>query len=308
MKGLRNIFAVSILALLAIGCEPVENEEYLYTRPWTVVEPGLMLFEQGIKSLTAASGILIQALNVNEYVNTTDEARRLELEDRYYYYRKVRQMEDDMLVVYGNEVADEAYHLRDGLMLNEEEARWDVYNNPLFCYEEPKDELARPCISRRGEDLFYVTLISTPIAYPKLRTGDFAHYLRTWNPDAAYKVLVTLGLMVETNNSAFRRGEADKLAFTITGSGQFYDYSRSAEDLGKYVVKVQIQEPLTIYFDDDALMGFDCVGEGVVKMDNGQVEVTATMGNNAIRLAQKAKGANVTTISYHDWAGNMLFP
>ena len=287
------------LSLVFVGCYDNSGDEALINS----LDPtasGMILFEQSTKALASASGMLIQALNLNEYILAPDEESRLALEDRYYPYRKVREKEDSVWYIY-NEKEQEIYNLKDGLLLHEEGAEWEVAENPMFLYKNT----IHPTIQRIGEDSYRVQLSGSLVPFYSLKVGDFDYYLRAWRTFSATKTRVVLDVMIATNNTAFRKGEAEVLVLTMEGSGAISDATTAESDA--YTVRFATSEPVTLLFGDNAVIAEDCTGTGKMQISNGTVEVTATMSHNAIAI-HLTDPATTSATGYYDWTGACITP
>ncbi|MBO7300759.1 MAG: hypothetical protein J6U53_05075 [Tidjanibacter sp.] len=300
MKKFQYIFAVA-LSLTMVGCYDDSGDEWLI-ESLDPTASGMILFEQSTKALVGASGMLIQALNLNEYILAPDEESRLALEDRYYPYRKVREKEDNLWYIYDDE-EQEIYHFNEGLLLGEEGAEWEVVENPMFLYKGTQSE-HRPLIQRIGEDCYRVQMRGCEVPYYPLKVGDFDYYLRAWRTFVATKTQVELDVTITTNNTAFRKGEAEALVFTMVGGGKISDDQNNYGD--GYVVDFRIADPVTLTFGDNAVIADDCTGVGKLKISNDTVEVTATMSHNAIAIRLFASTSAIT--GYYDWTGACITP
>lgn len=290
------------LSLSLVGCYDNSGDDALIAE-FDHTASGMILFEQSTRAVAGASGLLIQALNLTEYILAPDEESRLELEDRYYPYRKVREEEENLWSIYDSETRDQFYFY-DGALLNEEGAKCKVMKNTKFIYKDTMTELKKPIIEHLGGERYKVTMRESVLPFFSLKIGSFASYLRSWSSSAASKVPVSLELIIETNNRAFRNGEAEHLEFTITGNGRLTDFVND-----NYRVVFEIIDPLTLTFGDDALVTTDCAGEGTMAISNGMVDVSARMSYNIIALVISAtENPNESYLGYYDWTGSHIIP
>ena len=289
-------------ALVLVGCE-FDDRQDESLRPSDPTAPAMVLFEQSTKALTAASGALIQALNLNEYLLAPDEESRLALEDRYYPYRKVREKSENVWHIYDDSYK-EIYRLKDGECLTEADAKWEIISNPMF-FDKDNDTKSVATIERTLEDQYKVVFEQTIVPFYPLKTNDFDTYLRSWGWQVASRMEVTIDLTIQTNNTAFRNGEEEQLVFTISGRGKIVDgYLSYPED---YAVEFKITEPVTLTFGDNAVITKDCAGSGAMTVTNGQIDVEAMMDRNVIAITLTTKGTPQKHYSgYYDWTGNHL--
>lgn len=302
MKKLRYIFAVA-LSLALVGCYDDSGDEG-FVGSFDPTASGMILFEQSTKAMACASGMLIQALNLTNYILAPDEESRLVLEDRYYPYRKVREKEENVWHIYDSS-EQEIYHITEGLLLNEEGAEWEVWESPMFLYKGTL-ESNRPLIQCVGEDRYRVQLRGCTVPYYSLKVGDLDYYLRAWRTNSATKTRVVLDVTITTNNTAFRNGEAEVLMFTMEGGGTISDANTTAGE--GYVVKFATTDPVTLTFGDNAVIATDCAGTGGMQISNGTVDVTATMSHNAIAIRLTDPATTTTAMGYYDWTGSCITP
>jgi hypothetical protein len=301
MKTLRYIFTLA-LSLSLVGCYDNSGDDALIAE-FDHTASGMILLEQSTKAIAGASGLLIEALNLTEYLIAPDEESRLALEYRYYPYRKVREEVTNYWNIYDSQSKDQ-YYFYDGVLLNEDGARCKVMKHTKFLYRDTETERNRPIIEHLGGERYKVTMRESVLPYFSLKIGSFASYLRSWSSNAASKVPVSLELIIETNNRAFRNGEAEHLEFTITGNGRLTDFVNS-----DYRVTFEIIDPLTLTFGDNALVTTDCAGEGAMAISNGQVDVSVNMNYNIIALLLSATdNPNVRYSGYYDWTGAHIVP
>lgn len=301
MKTLRYIFTLA-LSLSLVGCYDNSGDDALIAE-FDHTASGMILLEQSTKAIAGASGLLIEALNLTEYILAPDEESRLELEDRYYPFRKVREEEENLWSIYDSETREQFYFY-DGALLNEWGAKCKVMKHTKFLYRDTETELNRPIIEHLGGERYKVTMRESVLPFFSLKIDSFASYLRGWSRYAGSKVPVSLELIIETNNRAFRNGEAEHLEFTITGNGRLTDFVND-----NYRVTFEIIDPLTLTFGDDALVTTDCAGEGTMAISNGMVDVSARMSYNIIALVISAtENPNERYLGYYDWTGSHIIP
>lgn len=289
-------------ALVLVGCEFDDRQDDAL-RPHDSTAPAMILFEQSTKALTAASGALIQALNLNEYIIALDDDSRLALEDRYYPYRKVREKEENVWHIYDDSYK-EIYRLQEGKCLTEDGAEWEIISNPMF-FNIDNETNCVATIEHTLGDKYEVKFEQSIVPFYPLKINDFDTYLRSWGWQVASKMKVTIDLTIQTNNTAFRNGEEEQLVFTMTGRGKIVDgYLKNPEN---YAVEFEITEPVTLTFGDNAVITTDCAGSGAMTVTNGQIDVKAMMDRNVIAITLTTKGTPQKHYSgYYDWTGNPL--
>ena len=303
MKTLRYGFWMALIALTLVGCEDVREQDENLIATFDHTKPALVMFEHGLKAVCSASHALVGALNLDHYLSTTDPQARLELEDRYYPYSKVREEEDGCWKIY-TEYKLTKYHLQDGLLLREPGSLWRLLNHPYLFKTE--DQQTAPMFECSAPDCFDVTLPSSLMtSIGGLYTYNLHDYLRAWNLDHYYLVRAGGELSLETNNSAFRAGESEALRVVVCGSVTLRDQHREPN----YTEHFTITEPLELYFGEDGLMAEGTIGCGSMTITNTYGDrVVATMSAyNVIHVEFYPKGGGYY-IGFYDWLGNNISP
>lgn len=303
MRKFRYIFALA-LSLSIVGCDNDNGDEWL-TDSFDPTAPAMVLFQHSARAIVGASGLLVEALNLNEYILSPDEESRLALEDELYPYDKVREREGDLWAIY-NQSAEDLYYLTDGEPLSEVGALWEMRKSRRFFYERAENKVA-PTIESLGGDTYKVTMDECMMPFFTLQY-DLTYYLRAWSSWAPSKTAVTLDLTIRTNNSAFRRGEAEELTFTISGSGKCRNGDMYVSSGNYYCVTFDIVEPVTFTFLTDAVMKSDCVGTGVMEIINDIIDVEATMSPLNVIAISITGGDSPKHKGYYDWTGANIRP
>ncbi len=300
MKNLHYI-ALAFMVLLA-GCEdPIEGDKNLIDG-FDHTAPAYVMMTHSMKVLAAASGTLIHACNLNEWLSAENEEARLAVEDKYYPYLKVREVEENLWNIYSYDYT-ESYYLNGGLLLNEVGAEWEVRHDPIFTNvgHTSSTPITKPTITCVDKDSFEVTFSGMTIYFGRDPQVGLYDYLTRWGGGYGEQADVTL--LVQTNNSAFRKGEESVLKFVISGEGKIHNHS-------EYGVRFTIQEPIEMSFGTDGNMLEGSVGVGVLRVTNSvnMESVTATFSPyNAIILNYKHKSGE-NFVGYYDWTGNILTP
>lgn len=294
MKKLQYILLACVVLL--VGCEdPIESDQHLIDN-FDHTGPAYVMMSHGMKVLAAASGTLVRATNLNEWLTAEGEDAKLAIEDKYYPYLKIREVEENLWKIY-NEKYTESYLLNEGLMLNQVGAEWIVYqSSPFFNPSE-----INPTISCVGDDSYDVTFDNTSINFSSNATLGLAGYLTNWS--SYTEGMVDANLTIRTNNQAFRSGEEDMLKFSISGEARIHNRS-------EYGLQITIDEPIEMCFGTDGNMAKGTIGVGVVTMKNTVTleSVRVTLSHyNTIYLEYKHSGGG-TIAGYYDWAGNILTP
>lgn len=297
MKSLRYILCV-LGATLAVGCNPIEEDHYLI-EGFDHTAPAYVMFVQSMKGICAASGSLVSALNFNEWLNAPDEESRLDVEDRYYTYYKLREREENLWNIYAENYSEQ-YFLRNGLTLNEEGAVWEARQHPTFFHL--LDSTISPTISHIADDKFEVVFENVPIAVGLYPYDTLFKYLHSWqrNYDTA---TLSAELSVATNNAEFRAGDAPLLQFVITGSGRLYDQNQG------YEVAFEITEPLRVSFEDNGLIASNKASVGTMHITNSLGEwadVSMTPYNTIVIDYHPKDSAPVR--GYYNWNGASVTP
>lgn len=305
----RSLQYIALLsALLLAGCEdPIENDKALI-ESFDPTAPAHVMMSHSMKAIAAASGALVQACNFNEWLTAEGEEARLAVEDKYYTYLKVREMEDHLWNIY-SQYYTESYFLKGGLNLNQEGAVWQIRQCPRFIFPHlqysdnstSNTTTSTPTITRVEEDCFEVTFNNAAVYFGGATTSRGLYsYLSDWSSYNDNEV--DLRLTITTNDGAFRRGEEEVLTFSIRGNGTI-----TARD---YTLRFSTGEPIVMSFGTNAMILQDTVGVGVVDVMNtlNSERVSATFSPyNAIVVEYTPKGS-APVIGYYDWAGNRLSP
>lgn len=294
MKRLQYIFLACVVFLA--GCEvPIESDQHLIDN-FDHTGPAYVMMSHGVKVLAAASGTLVRATNLNEWLTAEGEEAKLAVEDKYYPYLKIREVEENLWKIY-NETYTESYFLNEGLMLNQIGAEWIVHqSSPFF-----NPSITSPTISCVGDDCYDVTFDNTSINFSANATLGLSGYLTNWS--GYTEEVVDANLTIRTNNQAFRSGEDKMLKFSISGGARIHDRS-------EYGLQITIEEPIEMYFGTDGNMAKGTVGVGVITVKNTvtRESVRVTLSHyNTIYLEYKHRGG-CTVTGYYDWAGNNLTP
>lgn len=294
MKRLQYILLACVVLL--VGCEdPIESDQHLI-ESFDHTGPAYVMMSHGMKVLAAASGTLVRATNLNEWLTAEGEEAKLAVEDKYYPYLKIREVEENLWKIY-NETYTESYFLNEGLMLNQIGAEWIVHrSSPFF-----NPSITSPTISCVGDDCYDVTFDNTSINFSANATLGLSGYLTNWS--GYTEEVVDANLTIRTNNQAFRSGEDKMLKFSISGGARIHDRS-------EYGLQITIEEPIEMYFGTDGNMAKGTVGVGVITVKNTvtRERVRVTLSHyNTIYLEYKYKGGSTVT-GYYDWAGNILTP
>lgn len=298
MKHLQH--TIILAALLLVGCEnPIENDEALI-ESFDHTAPAYVMMSHSMRAIASTSGTLVRACNLNEWLSADGKEAQLAVEDKYYPYLKVREVEENVWKIY-SQYYSESYFLEEGKRLDEEGAVWQIRQSPNLLTNNT--DAPYPTITRIEEGCFEVSLNNAHIQYPRTTQVGLYNYLTDWGGYLEPKVNLTL--TIRTNDGAFRRGEAELLTYSITGEGTISDTRNS-----RYTLRFSIEEPIEMSFGTDARMAENTVGVGVLSVINliNLERVTATFTPyNAIVLDYATKeGAPVT--GYYDWAGNCLTP
>ena len=182
------------------------------------------------------------------------EEAKLAVEDKYYPYLKIREVEENLWKIY-NETYTESYFLNEGLMLNQIGAEWIVHrSSPFF-----NPSITSPTISCVGDDCYDVTFDNTSINFSANATLGLSGYLTNWS--GYTEEVVDANLTIRTNNQAFRSGEDKMLKFSVSGGARIHDRS-------EYGLQITIEEPIEMYFGTDGNMAKGTVGVGVITVKN----------------------------------------
>ncbi len=284
-------------ALLLVGCDPIVNDKDLIGS-FDPTEPGLVLFEQSLKAVCAASGGLVDALKLNAYLNAPDEESRLAVEDRYYPYRKVREREDNQWYIF-DQSTEEIYYFHEGLTLNEDGAEWTVRSNPTFFGRSTPS----PTISKISADKFELSLRGVPISIDLYTPNDLYDYLYWWSAERGGAKL-SAELQIATNDTEFRSGKAERLQFVITGEGRLSDTTCD------YFVHFEIDEPLHLIFDDVSGMitkNVPCVGTMTIQNSHSSSVDAQMTPYNAIVINYHSKEEGYF-VGYYNLLGENISP
>ena len=297
MKSLRYILCV-LGATLAVGCNPIEEDHYLI-ESFDHTAPAYVMFVQSMKGICAASGSLVSALNFNEWLIAPDEESRWELEDKYYTFRKIREVKENLWDIYDS-ASSELYFLRNGLTLSDNGAAWQARQHPTFFHL--LDSTISPTISHIAEDKFEVVFENVPIVVGLYPYDTLFKYLHSWhrNYDTA---TLTAELSVATNNAEFRAGEAPLLQFVITGTGKLYDQNQG------YEVAFEITEPLRVSFEDNGMIASNKASVGTMHITNSLGEwadVSMTLYNTIVIDYHHKDSEPVR--GYYNWNGASVTP
>lgn len=284
--------------MLAMGCDPRrEDQELIESLDHTA--PAYVMFAQSLKGVCAASGSLVSALNFNEWLNAPDEQSRWELEDKYYTFRKIREVKENLWDIYDS-ASSELYFLRNGLTLSDNMAVWEARQHPTFFRSLGSD--GPPTIRHIAGDRFEVVFEKTPINVRQYSHDTLFEYLHSWQRGYDSTTL-SAELSVATNNAEFRAGEATLLQFVITGSGKLYDQGE------RYELAFEITEPLRVSFEDNGLIASNKASVGAIHITNSLGEwadVSMTLYNTIVIDYHPKDSAPVR--GYYNWNGASVTP
>jgi hypothetical protein len=184
---------------------------------------------------------LVAAQNLTEYIEAPEEEKQA-VEDKYYTYLKVREMEDGLWRIYSDDW-DEQYRITNGKTLSESGAKWVVLKNRNFFGEavEPTQRVAITCTE---QDRYTVSLtdVATTVHYRNYHIPLLAR-LEQPASQLSGRVLFNGEIAISSNYSTFRTSVEMPLEFAIEGHGDFFDLSGAF-----YHIKFDITEPFGFVF------------------------------------------------------------
>lgn len=296
-RDLRYMLLLPLAAFALMSCDPIEEDQRLI-ESFDHTAPAYVMFVQSMKGICAASGGVVSALNFNEWLTAPTEESRLEVEDKYFTYRKIREQEENLWNIYDRS-SNETYFLYEGLTLGEEGAQWELRHNPTFFYATEGN--SAPTITRLAEDRFGVAFDEVPVNVEKQPYESIFSYLNSWG--YTVRANLTAELSVATNNEEFRAGEAPLLQFIITGGGVLLDKTNN------YRVEFEITEPLRASFADSGLIASNkaCVGALRITNSLGEwLDVTLTLYNTIVIDYHPKDSTPIR--GYYNWNGDSITP
>ena len=240
MKRFFTYLMGAVVLLAGTSCEPYGKDEYIFNSH-KAYEPAIVPLVHTLQCVTHSAGVLVAAQNLTEYIEAPEE-ERLAVEDKYYTYLKVREMEDGLWRVF-SERWDEQYRLTNGKTLSEGGAEWVVLKNRNFFGEavEPTQRVAITCTE---QDRYTVSLtdVATTVHYRNYHIPLLAR-LEQPASQLSGRVLLNGEIAISSNYSTYRTSVEAPLEFAIEGSGDFFDLSGAF-----YHIKFDITEPFCFVF------------------------------------------------------------
>lgn len=240
MKRFFTYLMGAVVLLAGTSCEPYGKDEYIFNSH-KAYEPAVVPLVHTLQCVAHSAGALVAAQNLTEYIEAPEEEKQA-VEDKYYTYLKVREMEDGLWRIYSDDW-DEQYRITNGKTLSESGAKWVVLKNRNF-FGEAVEPTQKVDISCTEQDKFAVTLtdVATSVNF---RNYSFPLLARLEQPASQLsgRVLFNGEIAISSNYSTFRTSAEVPLEFAIEGSGDFFDLSGAF-----YHIKFDITEPFGFVF------------------------------------------------------------
>lgn len=286
MKRFITYLMGAAVLLAGTSCDTDNNEEYIFNSQ-KAIEPAIVSLVHTLQCVTHSAGVVVTAQNLTEYIEAPEE-EKLAVEDKYYTYLKVREMEDGLWRIY-SEDWDEQYRLTNGKTLSESGAEWLVLKNRRF-FNESVEPTQRIAITATEQDKYTVSLtdVATSVNFRYYRS--LLEHLGMAANQLYGSVLLNGEIDVTTNFSTYRSSEEVPLGFAIEGSGEFFDLSGAY-----YHIMFDITEPFCFVFDSS---GFPAThpSSGAITIevytspDTVETIVAEVMENYAIHITYTCEG------------------
>lgn len=292
------ISALLILTSSTMGCAKVEDGDDVFNS-FDPTAQGLEVFRQALVIAVNPAGALVMAQNLNEYIEAPEESRT-EVEDKYYMYYKVREVESGLWQIYDSKWT-ESYRLINGLGLDEKGAIWEVVRNPRFFGES--DYLGNIRIQTPSADTHLLTLDNAMMG---VHTSKSLLNTLERSANNRVNVYVSTELTVSTNRSDYESGESERLLYAIEGGGSFMEKENAGNG---YRCEYEIVEPIVAGMTTSGFIDAPASGTmevTVKKMGRIVGTVRAEMKNYAIYITYNYEGDEYS--GYYDWAGNNISP